>query len=318
MPLLEELSVKFTPIARTGALASNRMPSSTGARSGSMRISGTWSSGNRLIGTGSAALLVVTVHRGPPQRGPVRRRQHMPVWLGALTQPEVLSGGRQSGVGGWHRRSVRGGAASVILMREQGFYPHDSGFNPRRRELPKNARMNAKVGPRPRSGATFVHESAQAPHGFDTSPVKFSSSIAMSKRSSSAAASSTTASESSSGMVPNSGVSRQIEGGGAVLDSQRPDQDVDDLTQRAIDPHALPHHSIESDEHFGRCRMAEEGRRTGGQAVGAGLEDDNQVADLGAGQLVSSPSRSSGVHRHPTTVCRDVGRDVIRLPIASG
>ena len=72
------------------------------------------------------------------------------------------------------------------------------------------------------------------------------------------------------------------------------------------------------DQHLDRRRMAEERGRARGQPVGAGLEDHDQVADLGPGQRDVVGEQVERRAQAADDADLSVGLAVGRLPIATG
>src|ERR1700712_2762307 len=110
-----------------------------------------------------------------------------------------------------------------------------------------------------------------------TSPVMSASSNSRLKRSSRAVTNSTTAIESSSGRLPSNGV----DGSRESARSSRPRT----LTMTALTSSKEAVVSVIgflcSNQDLWWCWVAQEGRRAGGEPVGPGLEQDDQVIDLG-------------------------------------
>ena len=76
--------------------------------------------------------------------------------------------------------------------------------------------------------------------------------------------------------------------------------------------------AFRSNEDLDRSGVAEECGRARGQAVGAGLEHGDEVADLGGRQDDVVAQQSSGVQRQPTTVTASVASSSMRLAMAIG
>lgn len=71
-------------------------------------------------------------------------------------------------------------------------------------------------------------------------------------------------------------------------------------------------------EHFRSRRLTKESDRAGAQTIGTGLQDYDQVANVGAAISILSTRRSSGVQSGPTTVAVSRLAPLTRLPQSAG